>query len=60
MADLFEDDVFEDKVRALVQGYSRKYGDLPGYSVEDEITKMKVRLFLPIYTLQPLFSGHLT
>lgn len=53
MADLFEDDVFEAKVRELAQGYGLKYGDLPGYSVEDEIAKMKVGSLLRIHTFQP-------
>lgn len=43
MCDLFDDAVFETKLRRLAQGFQKRFGDLLKYNVEDEIAKYKVR-----------------
>lgn len=43
MCDLFDEEIFERKLRRLAQGYQKRFGDLLKYDVEEEIAKYKVR-----------------
>ena len=43
IGDIFDEDVFERRVRCLAEGYQRRYGsDLGDYKVEEEIDRFKV------------------
>lgn len=42
MADVFDEAVFERRLRALAEGYRKRYGDLLKYDVEEEIMRFKV------------------
>jgi adenylosuccinate synthase len=42
MCDLFDEKVFEEKLRRLAMGYKKRFGDLLDYKVEDEIERFKV------------------
>lgn len=41
LAELFNEEVFEKRLRNLEAGYRKKYGDLLKYDVEDEIARFK-------------------
>ena len=43
MCDLFDEEVFEKKLRRVAAGYQKRFGDLLKYDVEEEIAKYKVR-----------------
>jgi len=43
MCDIFEEELFEKKLRRLALGYQKRFGDLLKYDVEEEIKKYKVR-----------------
>ena len=42
MAEVFDEAVFEKKLRALADGFRRRFGDLLKYDVEDELERFKV------------------
>lgn len=42
MCDLFDEEVFEQKLRRLAMGYQKRFGDLLKYDVEAEIASYKV------------------
>jgi len=42
MCDLFDEQIFETKLRRLANSFQKRYGDLLKYDVEEEITKYKV------------------
>jgi adenylosuccinate synthase len=42
VAEVFDEAVFERRLRALADGYRRRYGELLQYDVEDEIARFKV------------------
>jgi adenylosuccinate synthase len=42
IADLFDEEIFEAKLRRLAYGFQKRFGDLLKYSVEDELSKYKV------------------
>ncbi len=43
MCDIFDEEVFERRVRALAEGYRKRYGELlKGYDVEEELQRFKV------------------
>jgi adenylosuccinate synthase len=44
MCDLFDEKIFEEKLRRLAMGYQKRFGDLLKYDVEDEIKNFKVIL----------------
>ena len=44
MCDLFDDAIFEAKLRRLAHGFQKRFGDLLTYNVDDEIARYKVRL----------------
>lgn len=44
MCDLFDDAIFEAKLRRLAGGFQKRFGDLLTYNVDDEIARYKVRL----------------
>ncbi|KAF2500321.1 P-loop containing nucleoside triphosphate hydrolase protein [Lophium mytilinum] len=41
IADLFDEEVFEAKLRRLAYGFQKRFGDLLKYNVEDELSKYK-------------------
>ena len=41
IADVFDEAVFETKLRRLVHGFRKRFGDLLQYDVEDEIARYK-------------------
>lgn len=41
MADIFQEEIFEKKIRALAAGFKKRFGDLLEYDPEDEIAKFK-------------------
>ncbi|KAG9204596.1 hypothetical protein G6514_000380 [Epicoccum nigrum] len=41
MCDLFDEEVFEKKLRRVADGYKKRFGDLLKYDVEEEIAKYK-------------------
>jgi adenylosuccinate synthase len=43
IAEIFNEKVFEEKLRELARGYQRRYGDLLKYDVEEEISRYKAR-----------------
>lgn len=43
MCDLFDEEVFEKKLRRVADGYKKRFGDLLKYDVEEEIARYKVR-----------------
>jgi len=43
MCDLFDEEVFEKKLRRVAAGYQKRFGDLLKYDVEEEIARYKVR-----------------
>ena len=43
LAEAFDEELFEKKLRRLVDGYKKRYGDLLKYDVEKEIADWKVR-----------------
>ena len=45
MCDLFDEAIFEEKLRRLANGFQRRFGDLLKYNVEEEIARYKVRTF---------------
>jgi len=42
MCDIFDEQIFEQKFRRIVQGYQKRFGDLLKYDPEEEIAKFKV------------------
>ncbi|KAF1843819.1 uncharacterized protein K460DRAFT_378875 [Cucurbitaria berberidis CBS 394.84] len=42
MCDLFDEHIFEQKLRRLAMGYQKRFGDLLKYDPEEEIAKFKV------------------
>lgn len=44
MCDLFDEDVFEQKLNRLVMGFQKRYGDLLQYDIKAEIERYKVGL----------------
>lgn len=42
MCDLFDEQIFETKLRRLAHGFQKRYGDLLKYDVDEEIAKYKV------------------
>jgi adenylosuccinate synthase len=42
LADIFDYDVLEVKLRRLADGYRKRYGDLLKYDVEEELARFKV------------------
>lgn len=42
MCDLFDEAIFEEKLRRLANGFQRRFGDLLKYNVEEEIARYKV------------------
>jgi hypothetical protein len=42
MCDLFDEAIFEAKLRRLATGFQRRFGDLLKYNVEEEIATYKV------------------
>jgi adenylosuccinate synthase len=43
MCDLFDEEVFEQKLTRLVMGFQKRFGDLLKYDMQAEIEKYKVR-----------------
>lgn len=41
LADVFDTDILEAKLRRLADGYSKRYGSLLKYNVEEEIARFK-------------------
>jgi adenylosuccinate synthase len=58
MCDLFDEKIFETKLRRLAMGYQKRFGDLLKYDVEEEIEKFKVSLpgITPFWCLEG-FAG---
>jgi adenylosuccinate synthase len=54
MCDLFDEKVFEQKLRRVASGYQKRFGDLLKYDVEEEIARYKVRMIL--HSFQSAFS----
>lgn len=44
MCDLFDEKVFEQKLRRVAEGYQKRFGDLLKYDVEEELARYKVRI----------------
>ena len=42
MCDLFDEEIFETKLRRIAMGYQKRFGDLLKYDVDGEIAKYKV------------------
>lgn len=42
MCDLFDEVIFETKLRRLAGGFQKRFGDLLKYNVEEEIARYKV------------------
>lgn len=42
MCDLFDEDIFEAKLKRIAAGYQKRFGDLLKYDVQGEIAKFKV------------------
>jgi adenylosuccinate synthase len=42
IAEIFNEKVFEERLRELARGFQRRYGDLLKYDVEEEISRYKV------------------
>lgn len=51
LAEAFDEELFERKLRRLADGYKKRYGDLLKYDVEDEIARWRV------WFLHALFDG---
>jgi adenylosuccinate synthase len=43
MCDLFDEEVFEQKLERLVNAFQKRYGDLLQYDIKAEIEQYKVR-----------------
>jgi adenylosuccinate synthase len=43
IADIFNEKLFEEKVRKLSEGFKKRFGDLLDYDPEEEIARFKVR-----------------
>lgn len=41
MAEVFDAELFESKLRRLASGYAKRYGDLLKYDVEEELARFK-------------------
>lgn len=41
LAEVFNEQVFEQKLRRLASGFKKRYGDLLKYDVEEEIARFK-------------------
>lgn len=44
ICDIFDEQVFETKLRRLVHGYQKRFGDLLQYDPEEEIAKFKASI----------------
>ena len=42
VGDIFDELLFETKLRKLANGFQKRYGDLSNYDIEDEINRFKV------------------
>ncbi|KAK7424319.1 Adenylosuccinate synthase [Neonectria punicea] len=52
LAEIYDAELFERKLRQLASGYSKRYGDLLKYDVEDELKRFEeYRTQLPKYTV---------
>jgi adenylosuccinate synthase len=49
MAEVFDEELFEKKLRKLAQSYKRQFGSLLEYDVESEIMRFRVGLFNPLW-----------
>lgn len=57
MCDLFDEEVFEKKLRRVADGYKKRFGDLLQYDVEEEIARYKVRtLDLDLYSVHQMLT----
>jgi adenylosuccinate synthase len=45
LAEAFDEQLFEKKLRRLADGYKKRYGDLLKYDVEKELADWRVRFF---------------
>jgi adenylosuccinate synthase len=45
MCDLFDEEVFEQKLERLATSFQKRYGDLLQYDLKAEIEQYKVRLY---------------
>ncbi|KPM38454.1 Adenylosuccinate synthetase [Neonectria ditissima] len=55
LAEIYDAELFERKLRQLAAGYSKRYGDLLKYDVEDELERFKeYRTQLPKYTVDAI------
>ena len=41
IAEIFDQEIFDTKVRRLASGFQKRYGDLLSYDVEEEITRYR-------------------
>ena len=41
ICDIFDQDLFESKLRRIASGFSKRYGDLLKYDVETEVAKFR-------------------
>jgi adenylosuccinate synthase len=48
MCDLFDEEVFEQKLTRLATGFQKRFGDLLQYDVKAEIEKYKVGCYSPM------------
>ena len=42
IAEIFNEKLFEERLRALARGFKKRYGELLKYDVEEEISRFKV------------------
>jgi adenylosuccinate synthase len=49
MCDLFDEEVFEQKLNRLAMGFQKRFGDLLQYDVKAEIEKYKVCYYSPMH-----------
>jgi hypothetical protein len=58
MAEIFEEEVFERKLRSLEEGYRRRFGEDFRYDVQEEIQRFQVCL-RPVLPSSLLLEDHL-
>ena len=57
MCDLFDEEVFEKKLRRVADGYKKRFGDLLQYDVEEEIARYKARTpDLDLYSVRRMLT----
>ena len=44
MTDMLDHERLETRLRAIAHGFTKRYGDLLEYNVEDELTRLKARI----------------